>query len=169
MHLEIDGLNIHSAADAHKVLAEAFDFGPYYGHNLDALFLSTEVARPTEVIWHHAGASRAAIGEEAFNGLIRVLRRAEDEDRTKNPPKPIHADPARLTEQAGPPNHRHPAKNNHQIARADADPLRASEASPKSPERAAPLRTSASQEGWRGFGWSEAPPLGSGQQQRICC
>ncbi|MGQ4357915.1 barstar family protein [Streptomyces drozdowiczii] len=53
MRIAIDGTHIGSQADLHRFLAGPLDFGPYYGHNLSALWdrLSRDVERPVEIVW----------------------------------------------------------------------------------------------------------------------
>ncbi|WP_306324805.1 barstar family protein [Streptomyces venezuelae] len=50
MRIAIDGTRIGSQADLHRFLAGPLGFGPYYGHNLNALWdrLSRDVERPVD-------------------------------------------------------------------------------------------------------------------------
>ncbi|MEU8718571.1 barstar family protein [Streptomyces sp. NPDC048663] len=84
MRIAIDGARIGSQADLHRVLAGHLDFGPYYGHNLNALRdrLSRDVERPLEIIWENAAVSRGRMGDEAFEALASVLVRAAAEDES---------------------------------------------------------------------------------------
>ncbi|SDG38029.1 ribonuclease inhibitor [Lentzea fradiae] len=74
--VELDGSHLRSEADVHRELARLLDFGPFYGHNLDALWdrLTTDVPRPVHLVWLHAEASRTAIGPS----LDRVLKLLDD-------------------------------------------------------------------------------------------
>ncbi|MDG6104975.1 barstar family protein [Dactylosporangium aurantiacum] len=82
MRVRLDGNQIHSEADFHRHLAALLDFGPYYGHNLDALWdrLTTDVPRPVHVIWTAARVSRSAMGAPAFARIERTLRAVADQD-----------------------------------------------------------------------------------------
>ncbi|WP_331718005.1 barstar family protein (plasmid) [[Kitasatospora] papulosa] len=73
MRVAIDGAQIGSQADLHRVLAGPLDFGPYYGHNLSALWdrLSRDVERPVEIIWENAAVSRGRMGDEVFEAIVR--------------------------------------------------------------------------------------------------
>jgi ribonuclease inhibitor len=81
MRIEIDGRTINSEHDFHRAVVEKMDVGPYYGHNLDALWdrLSTDVERPVLLIWLHAEASKQNLGED-FDRIVTVLRRVEEQD-----------------------------------------------------------------------------------------
>ncbi|TXS39817.1 barnase inhibitor [Streptomyces sp. or43] len=64
-------------------------FGPYYGHNLSALWdrLSRDVERPVEIVWENAVVSRGRMGDEAFEAIASVLVRAAAEDELNAPDK----------------------------------------------------------------------------------
>ncbi|MFC8455212.1 barstar family protein [Kitasatospora sp. NPDC057223] len=87
MRVTVDGAHIGSQADLHRVLAGPLDFGPYYGHNLDALWdrLSRDVERPVEIFWENAEASRGLMGDEAFEAIASVLVRAAKQDEPNAP------------------------------------------------------------------------------------
>ncbi|GGQ88127.1 hypothetical protein GCM10010267_58620 [Streptomyces griseorubens] len=87
MRIAIDGTHIGSQADLHRFLAGPLNFGPYYGHNLNALWdrLSRDVERPVEIVWENAEASRARMGDEAFVAIASVLVRAAKEDESNAP------------------------------------------------------------------------------------
>ncbi|MFC9263528.1 barstar family protein [Streptomyces hydrogenans] len=89
MRVTIDGAHIGSQADLHRVLAGPLDFGPYYGHNLPALWdrLSRDVERPVEIVWENAEVSRGRMGDEAFETIASVLARAAKEDESNAPDK----------------------------------------------------------------------------------
>ncbi|MFJ7629256.1 barstar family protein [Streptomyces sp. NPDC097595] len=82
MRVEINGAEMRSQADLHRVLAGALDFGPYYGANLAALWdrLTVDVERPVEIIWRHASASRALMGEEQFIKVRDLLEAVAEQD-----------------------------------------------------------------------------------------
>ncbi|MFP1755927.1 barstar family protein [Lonsdalea quercina] len=77
----LDGQNIGTEADFHKVIAELLDFGPYYGKNLDALWdrLSTDVERPVRIIWSHSELSKQCLGER-FDKIIQIFERTKQQD-----------------------------------------------------------------------------------------
>ena len=83
MRAVIDGSAVKDERDVHKQLSEQLDFGPYYGWNRAALWdrLSTDVARPVEIVWQDADASRRTLGAETFDALVAILARAEAQDR----------------------------------------------------------------------------------------
>ncbi|MET9348048.1 barstar family protein [Streptomyces termitum] len=87
MRVIVDGTLIGSQADLHRTLAGPLDFGPYYEHNLNALWdrLSKDVDRPVEIVWENAGASRDRMGDEAFEEIASVLLRAAEEDEPYPP------------------------------------------------------------------------------------
>jgi ribonuclease inhibitor len=83
MEVLLQGDAIKSEHDLHRVLSEKLDFGPYYGANLAALWdrLTTDVERPVRLIWKNAALSRAAMGEDCFAKIVRLLRDVEQQDR----------------------------------------------------------------------------------------
>ncbi|MFI2610930.1 barstar family protein [Kitasatospora sp. NPDC018619] len=87
MRVVIDGTHIGSQADLHRVLAGPLDFGPYYGHNLNALWdrLSRDVERPVEIVWENAEVSRSLMGDKAFEAVVSVLVRAAEGDESSAP------------------------------------------------------------------------------------
>ncbi len=58
----LDGRDIHTESDLHRILAEIMDFGPCYGRNLDALWdcLSKDIERPIIITWCHSDLSKKA-------------------------------------------------------------------------------------------------------------
>ncbi|NED16423.1 barnase inhibitor [Streptomyces sp. SID9124] len=84
MRVEINGVEIRSQADLHRVLAGPLGFGPYYGANLAALWdrLTVDVERPVEIIWRHASVSRALMGEEHFIQVRDLLEAVAEQDRS---------------------------------------------------------------------------------------
>jgi ribonuclease inhibitor len=82
--VEIDGREVRTEADLHRLLDRALDFGPYYGSNLAALWdrLSTDIPRPVRVVWTHWHVSKRNLGAEKFREICSLLRdvQAEDQD-----------------------------------------------------------------------------------------
>ncbi|AUI88103.1 barnase inhibitor [Vibrio azureus] len=66
MKVFINGNDIKTEIDFHKHIAQALNFPYYYGSNLDALWdvLSTDMERPTTLVWKNAMLSQDAMGEE---------------------------------------------------------------------------------------------------------
>ncbi|QGV77289.1 barstar family protein [Streptomyces ficellus] len=89
MEVVIEGAVIRSAPDFHRFLAQALDFGPYYGANLSALWdrLTTDVERPVEIVWKDAHLSRAAFGENVFDQIRDLLLRVQEQDRANDESK----------------------------------------------------------------------------------
>ncbi|MFI9585829.1 barstar family protein [Streptomyces sp. NPDC052236] len=75
MRVEIDGVNVHTEEDLHRILSEALDFGPFYGANLNALWdrLSTDVERPVEIVWRNSERSKEYFGESEFQEIRSLL------------------------------------------------------------------------------------------------
>ncbi|WP_040777793.1 barstar family protein [Nocardia pneumoniae] len=84
MRVTIDGTQIRTHADLHHALWAPLDFGPYYGHNLAALWdrLTTDVERPVEIVWENSGVSRELMGVEAFEAISSVLIKAAERDES---------------------------------------------------------------------------------------
>jgi ribonuclease inhibitor len=82
VRVTVDGNQICSEADFHRQVAALLDFGPYYGHNLHALWdrLSKDVPRPVHLIWGAAQVSSSAMGVVAFGRIERILRATADQD-----------------------------------------------------------------------------------------
>lgn len=91
----LQGQNITSLDAFHDQFSLAFDFGPYYGRNLSAMWdlLTTEVERPIHLRWMHAAASQAALGP-AFDEIIQVLEAValQDLDRPPQERFTLHVD-----------------------------------------------------------------------------
>ncbi|MEU8071480.1 MULTISPECIES: barstar family protein [unclassified Micromonospora] len=81
--VEIDGREVRSEGDLHRLLAHALDFGPHHGSNLDALWdrLSRDVPRPVRVVWTHWRVSRRNLGAQQFEKICDLLRAVQAEDR----------------------------------------------------------------------------------------
>lgn len=77
----IDGGNIYTEVQFHSALAELLNFVPYYGKNLDALWdrLSTDVARPINIIWMHSDLSKQRLGDY-FNKIVQIFERVKQQD-----------------------------------------------------------------------------------------
>ena len=82
MEVHLDGRQMRTEQDFHLQLAQQLDLGPYYGHNLHALWdrLSTDVERPCKIIWHDAEISRSNLGE-TFALILSVFDRTVQQDR----------------------------------------------------------------------------------------
>ena len=78
----IPGDRVQTPMDLHRQLADALDFGPYYGKNLSALRdeLTTNVERPVHIVWAHAAESRRALGDEFFDKVVALIRDAAQRD-----------------------------------------------------------------------------------------
>jgi ribonuclease inhibitor len=83
MLVEIDGRQVRTEDDLHRLLARHLDFGPYYGSNLDALWdrLTRDVPRPVGVIWTHWRVSKRNLGAKRFRLICDLLRAVEAEDQ----------------------------------------------------------------------------------------
>jgi len=70
----IDGVLINSEQDFHKMISSIFDFGPYYGNNLVALWdmLSSGAAGGVVLHWKNADISRQKFGS-VFDTIIRLF------------------------------------------------------------------------------------------------
>lgn len=81
MKVIIDGSDIHTEADFHKIIAEALGFPSHYGRNLDALWdvLSTDLERPVTLIWKNSASSQEAMGE-SFEKIVDILNKIVDQD-----------------------------------------------------------------------------------------
>jgi ribonuclease inhibitor len=86
MRIEIDGATILTESDLHDALADALNFGPYYGRNLDALWdrLSTDIERPVELTWRDSVTSRRAMGETVFASVSELLIKVMRQDESLN-------------------------------------------------------------------------------------
>ena len=75
MDVVIDGSAVQAERDVHRALARQLEFGDSYGWNLAALRdrLSTDVPRPVHLVWTDAEISRARLGDENFERIVRVF------------------------------------------------------------------------------------------------
>ncbi len=76
--IKIDGFQINSKADFHRIIGEKLDFGPYYGHNADALWdmLSTGMAGAIVIVWENSGHSKQGMDED-FDTIISVFEKTK--------------------------------------------------------------------------------------------
>ncbi|MDR3410380.1 MAG: barstar family protein [Formivibrio sp.] len=74
----IEFANIRSLEDFYRQLAAQTALPAHFGHNLDALFdvLTTEIAGPMIIVWHHHDASAPFLGHEHYTALLSVLHDA---------------------------------------------------------------------------------------------
>ncbi len=83
MLVEIDGREVRTERDLHRLLDQALDFGAYYGWNLAAVWdrLTTDVPRPVSVVWTHWQVSERNLGAERFEEIrdLRYAVQAQDE------------------------------------------------------------------------------------------
>lgn len=77
----LNGASFETVRDVHAALANALDFGSFYGYNLDALWdmLTTDVERPLRIEWENSAMSAAKMGIE-FDKIVNVLRKAVEFD-----------------------------------------------------------------------------------------
>lgn len=77
----LEGSDIFEESDVHRLLAEALNFGPYYGRNLDALWdrLSTDIERPVKIIWLDSELSKKRLGDR-FEKILKILERTKQQD-----------------------------------------------------------------------------------------
>ncbi|WP_345636762.1 barstar family protein [Rugosimonospora acidiphila] len=80
--VEIDGREVRTERDLHRLLNQALDFGPYYGWNLDALWdrLTRDVLRPVKVVWTHWETSERNLGTGSFGRIRDLLNAVQAED-----------------------------------------------------------------------------------------
>jgi ribonuclease inhibitor len=84
---EIDGTVITTEYEFHRAIKKALDFGPYYGHNLDALHdAMSDVPRPVTLIWRNSVISKLALGR-VFEQIVEILRAEESHDQRVYPPE----------------------------------------------------------------------------------
>ncbi|MBY4890743.1 barstar family protein [Pantoea sp. DY-15] len=77
----LEGTDISEESDVHRLLAEALNFGPYYGRNLDALWdrLSTDTERPVKIIWLDSELSKNRLGDR-FEKILKIFERTKKQD-----------------------------------------------------------------------------------------
>ncbi|MEQ4454256.1 barstar family protein [Kosakonia sacchari] len=76
--ISIDGFQINSKADFHRIIAQKLDFGPYYGHNADALWdmLSSGMAGGMVIVWDNAEHSKRGMGDD-FDIIIGLFEQTK--------------------------------------------------------------------------------------------
>lgn len=81
MIIELDGLSILTERDFHKRIASAFSVTQNFGNNLNALWdlLSTDIQRPTVIIWKNSKHSEESMGE-TYKKIISILERTKAQD-----------------------------------------------------------------------------------------
>lgn len=79
----LDGSQITTEDDFHRVISEALNFPGYYGKNLNALWdcLVCDVERPVHLKWVHSEVSKQRIGRRRFRLIVEVLEDAQKQDR----------------------------------------------------------------------------------------
>ena len=78
----IDGGDVYSELDLHRILERQLEFGDYYGRNLAALRdrLLADVPRPVRLIWHNSAVSPSRLGEELLTRITAVFEEAAQQD-----------------------------------------------------------------------------------------
>ncbi|MFI6833789.1 barstar family protein [Kribbella sp. NPDC050241] len=78
----IDGRDVYSELDLHRILERQLEFGDYYGRNLAALRdrLLTDVPGPVRLIWTHSAVSRSRLGDELFTRITAVFEEVAQQD-----------------------------------------------------------------------------------------
>lgn len=76
IEIVIDGNELTTERAIHEHIASAFDFGPPYGHNLDALwdFARGANQEPVTIRWINTDWSRRHLGHHAFARFSKTLR-----------------------------------------------------------------------------------------------
>jgi len=87
--LVIDGADVASEDDFHKLFAGHPEVPGFYGRNLAALWdaITGLVGRPFSIVWFNAERSQARMGD-GFDRVVGVLKRAEQLDASA--PWPDH-------------------------------------------------------------------------------
>jgi ribonuclease inhibitor len=83
LEIDLDGREILSKDDFHRIIGKTMGFGPYYGANLDALWdrLSRDLERPVRLTWKYASVSRVALGDDYFRKLVELFSDVVREDQ----------------------------------------------------------------------------------------
>jgi ribonuclease inhibitor len=76
----LNGQTLRSLASFYDELSRKLSLPEHFGRNLDALWdvLSTDVEGPFEIIWHHADASKKAMGKD-FDVVLKLLQKLKKE------------------------------------------------------------------------------------------
>jgi ribonuclease inhibitor len=88
MIVEIDGSQVCSEADFHRVMVEGLNLPAHYGRNLDALWdvLSTDIERPVRIVWINSRISEDEMSAD-FAKIVELLRNVELQDVAWNLPE----------------------------------------------------------------------------------
>jgi len=80
MEIIIDGEQIKSVDEFHRVIEKQLELPFYYGRNLDALWdcLTGSIDLPTTIIWSDSVTSSRSLGDE-FNWIVSFFAEAEKE------------------------------------------------------------------------------------------
>lgn len=78
-HVFIDGSSINSERDFHKYISSCFEFGPYYGNNLDALWdmLSSGIGNDVMLHWKNSNLSRERLGGK-FDVIVSLFEKEKN-------------------------------------------------------------------------------------------
>jgi ribonuclease inhibitor len=78
----LEGSQIKTEADFHRLFAEALKLDSHYGENLDAMadVLSMDVERPVKLEWKDAAVSARNLGER-YKKIVEVLRDTQNFDK----------------------------------------------------------------------------------------
>ena len=81
MEVEINGKEIRTEDDFHRLLADALNLSVHYGKNLHALsdVLSVDIERPITLVWRDSQVSKMYM-DDAFDRIVGVLKRIEAQD-----------------------------------------------------------------------------------------
>jgi ribonuclease inhibitor len=80
MKVVIDGNQIVSQEELHKILKRELELPDYYGNNLDALYdcLTSWVDLPLTIEWNNFSESKNCLGDYA-NKVLETFKEAEEE------------------------------------------------------------------------------------------
>ncbi|AYP22838.1 barstar family protein [Pantoea agglomerans] len=84
----IEGDEVDSERDFHRVIANALDFGEYYGNNTDALWdmLSSGMACGVCINWKKSSVSRKKLGS-TFEVIVYLFEKTKDRYQGKGSEK----------------------------------------------------------------------------------
>lgn len=87
-NVTIDGDEVDSEYDFHRAIANALDFGAYYGNNTDALWdmLSSGMACGVCLHWKKSAVSRKKLGT-VFDIIIELFEKTKDRYQGKGQEK----------------------------------------------------------------------------------
>lgn len=82
--LVVDGADIRTSTDFHKLFAGHPKVPTFYGKNLSAFrdALAGLIERPFEIIWFNAEISAANMGPD-FDKLVQIMKNVEAEDAAR--------------------------------------------------------------------------------------